>query len=65
MNTIAQTGAAIGLFGAGAGMAIYEWTRIKAGRPILKGHPAIELYWTVYLTFLVLGTTLIFAAIFR
>jgi hypothetical protein len=34
---------------AGA-MAFYEWTRIKAGRPILQGHQAVILYWVAYLT---------------
>lgn len=49
---------------AGA-MAFYEWTRIKAGRPILQGHQAVILYWVAYLTLFVLGVTTAIAAVVR
>lgn len=49
----------------GAAMAFYEWTRIKAGRPILSGHQAVILYWVAYLTLFVLGVTTALAAIVR
>jgi uncharacterized membrane protein len=65
MNIFSQFGVAIILLGAAAGMAFYEWTRVKAGRPIFNGHQAIEFYWMAYLTLLVLGTTVAFGAIIR
>lgn len=48
-----------------AGMAFYEWRRIKAGRPILKGHQAVAVYWIAYLALFVLGATTALAAIVR
>ncbi len=47
------------------GMAFYEWTRIKAGRPIMKGSQAVVLYWVAYLALFVLGITTAIAAIVR
>ncbi len=47
------------------GMAFYEWTRIKADRPILKGSEAVVLYWVAYLALFVLGITTAIAAIVR
>jgi len=49
---------AVALLAVAAVMAFYEWTRIKVGRPILKGHQAVVLYWIAYLTLGVLGVTL-------
>jgi len=49
----------------GAGMAFYEWFRIKAGRPILKGSLAIQLYWVAYFSMFVLGVTFALAAMFK
>lgn len=51
------------LLAAAAGMAAYEWTRIKAGRPILKDSMAIELYWVGYLSLFVLGITFALSAV--
>jgi hypothetical protein len=47
------------------GMAFYEWTRIKAGKPILNGHQAVTLYWIAYLALFVLSVTSALAAILR
>jgi len=44
-------------------MAIYEWSRINAGRPMLKGSEAMVLYWVGYLSLFVLGVTTALAAI--
>jgi hypothetical protein len=58
-------GAAAVMLAIAAGMAFYEWTRIKAGRPILKGHPVVAVYWIAYLALFVLGATTAIAAIVR
>jgi hypothetical protein len=63
MNLISQFGVGISLFGVGAAMAFYEWTRFKAGRPIWNGHRAIEFYWMAYLALFVLGTTMAVSAV--
>ncbi len=47
------------------GMALYEWTRVKAGRPILNGHQAVAMYWIAYLALFVLGVTTAIAAVVR
>lgn len=47
------------------GMAFYEWTRIRADRPILSGHQAVAMYWIAYLALFVLGVTTVIAAIVR
>jgi hypothetical protein len=65
MNAIAQLGAAAGFFGVGSGMVLYEWVRIKRRKPMSKDNPGTQLYWMAYLTFFVLGVTLICAAIFH
>jgi hypothetical protein len=36
-------------------MVLYELARIKAGRPILKGSQAVQLYYVTYLTMFVLA----------
>jgi hypothetical protein len=36
-------------------MVLYELARIKAGRPILKGRQAVQLYYVTYLTMFVLA----------
>jgi hypothetical protein len=58
-------GAAVILVAIGFSMAFYEWFRIKAGRPILKGSSAIQAYWMIYLSMFVLGVTLLLAAIIK
>jgi len=46
-------------------MVLYENARIRAGRPILKGSEAVQLYYVSYLTMFVLGATVTIAAIVR
>ena len=65
MENLQLLGAAAAMLAAAGGMALYEWTRIKAGRPILNGHQAVTLYWIAYLTLFVLGVTTAMAAILR
>jgi hypothetical protein len=65
MENLQLLGAAAAMLAIGAAMAFYEWTRIKAGRPILSGHQAVILYWVAYLTLFVLGVTTALAAIVR
>lgn len=57
--------AALVFLAAGGAMAFYEWSRIEAGRPIMKGSEAIVLYWIGYLSLFVLGLTSALAAIIR
>jgi hypothetical protein len=40
-----------------AAMATYEWSRIKAKRPLFNGRQVVTLYWCAYLSFVVLGVT--------
>ncbi len=65
MENLQLLGAAAVMLAVAAGMAFYEWTRIKAGRPILKGHQAVVMYWIAYLALFVLGATTALAAIVR
>ena len=65
MEKIGFLSAAIAAIGIGSGMAIYEWSRIKARRPILKGSLAIQLYWVAYFSMFVLGVTFAFAAVLK
>ncbi len=58
-------GAAILMLAVAGGMAFYEWTRIKTGRPILKVSEVVVLYWVAYLALFVLGITAAIAAIVR
>ena len=55
METFGLSGAAVVFFGAGLAMVLYEIARNKAGRPILKGSQAIQLYYVTYLTMFVLA----------
>jgi hypothetical protein len=36
-------------------LVFYEWSRAKAGRPILNGSEAVQLYYISYLTMFVLA----------
>jgi hypothetical protein len=55
MKTLGLSGAAVAFFGVGIAMVLYELARIKAGRPILKGSQAVQLYYVTYLTMFVLA----------
>ena len=65
MEKIQFVGAAIAFFAVGILMVLYENARIRAGRPILKGSEAVQLYYVSYLTMFVLGVTVTIAAIVR
>lgn len=65
MEKLQLFGAAVIFFGIGGLMVFYEWIRIKAGRPILKGRDVAQLYNITYLSMFVLGTTVMVAAIVR
>jgi hypothetical protein len=65
MEKLQFVGAAVVFFTVGTLMVLYENFRIRAGRPILKGHAAVQLYYVSYLTMFVLGVTVLAAAILR
>ena len=65
MEKLQFLGAAIAFFAAGILMVLYENFRIKAGRPILNGSAAVQLYYVSYLTMFVLSATVAVAAIVR
>jgi len=65
VEKIQFVGAAIAFFAVGILMVLYENARIRAGRPILKGSEAVQLYYVSYLTMFVLGVTVTIAAIVR
>jgi len=55
MEKLGLLGAAVAFFGVSLVMVLYELARIKAGRPILKGSQAVQLYYISYLTMFVLA----------
>ena len=55
METLGLLGASAALFGAGLAMVLYEFSRIKAGRPILKGRDVVQIYYMTYLMMFVLA----------
>jgi len=65
VENIQLLGAAAAMLAVAAGMAFYEWTRIKAGTPIMGKSQAIVLYWCAYLALSVLGVTTAIASIVR
>ena len=65
MEKLQFIGAAIGFFVVGIVMVFYENARIRAGRPILKGSEAVQLYYVSYLTMFVLSATVAIAAVVR
>jgi hypothetical protein len=65
MEKLGLSGVAVVFFGVGIAMVLYELARIKAGRPILKGSQAVQLYYITYLMMFVLGTTVTISAIVR
>ena len=65
MEKLEFVGAAVAFFAVGILMVLYENFRIRAGRPILRGSAAVQLYYVSYLTMFVLGITVLVAAIVR
>ena len=65
MKNLEFTIAAVVLLVVAGGMAFYEWSRVKAGRPIMNGSQAVVMYWIAYLSMGVLGITIAIAAIIR
>ena len=65
MEKLQFLGAATAFFAVGDLMVFYENFRIKAGRPILNGSAAVQLYYVSYLTMFVLGSAVAVAAIVR
>jgi hypothetical protein len=63
MGNAAALAFAVLLFASATAMAVYEWIRIRDGRPILKGSMAVELYWVSYLSLYVLAITFALSAI--
>ena len=63
MQALGQIAFACLLVATGAAMAFYEWGRLKAGRPLLSGHGALDLYWMSYLSCFVLGLAFFVAAL--
>ena len=57
METLGLLGASAALFGAGLAMVLYEFSRIKAGRSILKGRDVVQRYYMTYLLLFVLALT--------
>lgn len=65
MERVQLSVAAVLLLGLGAGLAGYEWSRIRAKRPLLGGSPVVTLYWCLYLSLIVLGVTTGIAVVVR
>ena len=57
MNLLGLVVASVAFFCVGGAMVLYELSRIKAGRPILKGSPAVDFYYVAYLAMFCLGIT--------
>jgi divalent metal cation (Fe/Co/Zn/Cd) transporter len=57
METLGLLGAAVAFFAVGFVLVLYELSRIKAGRPILKGGVAAQGYYMIYLAMFVLAFT--------
>jgi hypothetical protein len=65
MDNLGLALAAVVLIAIGAAMAAYEWSRIKAKRPLFQGRQVVTLYWVTYLSCFVLGVTSGAAALLR
>jgi divalent metal cation (Fe/Co/Zn/Cd) transporter len=55
METLGLLGAAAAFFAVGLALVLYELSRIKAGRPILKGGVAAQSYYIIYLAMFILA----------
>ena len=65
MDTIQLILAALLMLALGGGLAAYEWSRIRAKRPLFGGSQVVTLYWCLYLSLIVLGVTTAIAAVVR
>jgi hypothetical protein len=65
MQTLQVAAMAAAMLAAAGGMAFYEWTRVRARRPILDGHQAVVFYWISYLSLFMLGIVTALAAVIR
>jgi drug/metabolite transporter superfamily protein YnfA len=65
MERIQLVFAAAAMLAIGGSMAAYEWSRIKAKRPLFGGRQIVTLYWCAYLSLLVLSVTTVAAAVLR
>ena len=55
MQTLGLLSAAAAFFSVGFALVLYELSRIKAGRPILRGGVAAQSYYIIYLAMFVLA----------
>jgi hypothetical protein len=55
VETLQLIGASAVFLAIGGLLVFYEWSRTKAGRPILNGHQAVQLYYIGYLTMFLLA----------
>ena len=55
METLGLLGAAAAFLVVGLALLFYELSRIKAGRPILRGGVAAQSYYMIYLAMFVLA----------
>jgi hypothetical protein len=55
VETLQLIGASAGFLAVGSLLVFYEWSRAKAGRPILNGSEAVQIYYISYLTMFVLA----------
>ena len=55
METLGLLGATVSFFAVSLALVLYELSRIKAGRPILRGGVAAQSYYIIYLVMFVLA----------
>ena len=55
METLGLLGATVSFFAVSLALVLYELSRIKAGRPILRGGVAAQSYYMIYLAMFVLA----------
>ncbi|HEY5505345.1 MAG TPA: hypothetical protein VIK28_09315 [Sedimentisphaerales bacterium] len=55
METLGLLGASAAFLAVGLVLVLYELSRIKAGRPILRGGVAAQSYYIIYLAMFVLA----------
>ena len=55
METLWLSFASVVFLIVGGSMVFYELSRIKAKRPLMNGHPAVDLYYVAYLTMFLLS----------